>query len=137
MKKIITLFIIFSIFYMFIGVILGGLISGGPIAKYAETEEGHWLEAEHAFVNYIGFFSFSIMGLVYYFFPLLRNKSLFSKNLAFINFIFLNIGLFMMMIFTFTLHFLHFSFSSIGIMIGGIFLTLGYILFGINILKSL
>ncbi len=135
MKRIIQLFFSAGIVYMFLGVLLGGLISSGPLATYAETEAGHWIEAEHAFINFIGFFSFLLMGIVYHVLPSLSGKSP-SKLLAIISFVILNAGLLLMILFTAVKSLNHLP-VSFAIMTGGLLLTLGYFIFGWNVLKNL
>src|SRR3989338_1876302 len=93
MKSVIKSFIISVIFYMFIGVLLGGMLSIGKIGVYSETEAGHWLEVEHIFINNVGFLSFIIIGLVYFVTPLISKKEIYSKDLAKFDFFILNFGL--------------------------------------------
>lgn len=121
---------------MFIGVLLGGMLSIGKIGEYSETEAGHWLEVEHIFINNIGFISFIIMGLVYFVVPSISKKEIYSKELAKFDFIILNLGLFLMVFGIAVKALLFWSLSSVIIMIGGIVLTLGFFIFGYNILRS-
>ena len=137
MKRTIKSFIIAGIIYMFLGVLFGGLISGGPVADYAQTEAGHWLEAEHALINFIGFLSLILMGLTYQVVPSICEKQIYSKKLGNLNFVIVNLGLLFMIIFIALKSLLGIEYFSSIIMIGGILLTIGYFTFGINILKSL
>ncbi len=121
---------------MFIGVLIGGMISGGKLSLYSHTEEGHWLEAEHAFITNVGFVSFILFGLLYYVVPLISNRELYSLKLAKYSFILLNIGLILMIVFTAVKGLSNVSYASTFNMLGGIILTLGYLIFGYNLLRS-
>jgi cbb3-type cytochrome oxidase subunit 1 len=136
MKSIIRAFVITALIYMILGVLVGGAISGGSLGDYAKTDEGHWLEAEHAFINFIGFLSFGIMALFYAIMPISFGRKLKSTRLATTTLVLLNLGIFLMIVFT--------AVKGLGIdtvispklvMTGGILLTVGYVTFGIDILK--
>ena len=137
MKNVIKSFFIAGIIYMFVGVLIGGMISGGKIGDYAKTDDGHWLEAEHVFINNIGFLSFILMGAVYYIVPLISRRDIYSKELAKYGFILLNLGLISMILGNFSKGLSLFAYSSEIIMLGGIILTMGFFIYGYNVLRSL
>jgi|TARA_B100001964_G_C13674640_1_gene354855 cbb3-type cytochrome oxidase subunit 1 len=127
----IKIYIVASIIYMFIGVLFGAVISGGPLADYVETEEGHWIENIHSFVSFNGFFALMLMGFSYFLIPQMTRRKIHSEKLVSSGFYIFNIGLIIMVIS------LALGSLSSGMMAGGILLTLGYFIFGYNILKSL
>ncbi len=136
--RIVKSFIISGMIYMFIGVLLGGVLSSENIGEYAKTDKGHWLEAEHTFINFIGFISFTLMGILLYLIPNISGKKLYSQKLSMISFVLLNFGLIFMAISIFFIGiYPEELFISKFIMVGGILLTIGFFIYGYNILKSL
>ena len=136
MKTIIKSFIIAGIIYMIIGVLLGGFMSGGSLAEYIETDEGHWVEVIHIFIDNIGFLSFIIMGLVYFVVPQISKKEIYSKKIARHSLILVNVGL-ITVLFSLLINGLGYTIPSLIILIGGVILTIGFLAFGYNVLKSL
>ena len=74
----IKIYIVASIIYMFIGVLFGAVISGGPLADYVETEEGHWIENIHSFVSFNGFFALMLMGFSYFLIPQMTRRKIYE-----------------------------------------------------------
>ncbi|MBU9722984.1 MULTISPECIES: cytochrome-c oxidase [Bacillaceae] len=115
-------FIKISVVYFVIGVSLG---------LYMSMTHDYSLTGVHAQINLLGWTSMTLAGLIYFLFPK-ATEDILGKG----HFVLHNIGLIIMMIALFSL--IKTGNDALGpiVGIGGIILTIGVVLFAINVLKN-